>query len=60
MAHICNLSTWEVEAGRSRVQGQPELHSEILSQKKKNKMQSLSVFNSQLKIAPVMQMVMGT
>jgi hypothetical protein len=29
-------STWEGEAGGQRVQGQPGLHSETLSQKKKN------------------------
>jgi hypothetical protein len=33
MVHACNPSTQEVEAGGLRVQGQPELHSETLSQK---------------------------
>jgi hypothetical protein len=32
---VCNPSTWEAEAGRSGVQGQPGLQSETLSQKKK-------------------------
>jgi hypothetical protein len=29
---VCNLSTCEAEAGGLRVQGQPELHSQTLSQ----------------------------
>jgi hypothetical protein len=33
--HTYNPSTWEAEAGRLRVQGQPGLHSETLSLKKK-------------------------
>jgi hypothetical protein len=33
MVHSCNPSTQEVEAGRLRVQCQPELHREKLSQK---------------------------
>jgi hypothetical protein len=33
MSRSYNLSTWEVEAGGLQVQGQPELHSEIMSQK---------------------------
>jgi hypothetical protein len=32
-----NPSTWEAEAERSRVQGQPELHSESISKNCKNK-----------------------
>lgn len=28
VVHTCNASTQEVEAGRSKVQGQPQLHSE--------------------------------
>jgi hypothetical protein len=31
--YACYPSTWEAEAGRSRVQGQPWLHSKILFQK---------------------------
>jgi hypothetical protein len=31
-----NPSTPEAEAGGPRIQGQPELHSKILSKKKKN------------------------
>jgi hypothetical protein len=37
VAHICNLSTRETEAGESKVQGQHELHSDILPQKTKAK-----------------------
>lgn len=33
MAHVFNPITQGVEEGRSRVQGQPELHSGILPQK---------------------------
>jgi hypothetical protein len=29
--------TWEAEAGRSQVQGQPELHKENLSQQKEGR-----------------------
>jgi hypothetical protein len=36
MAHACNLSTWEAEAGESRVPGKPGLPSETLSQKAKS------------------------
>lgn len=28
------MNTWETEAGGSQIQGQPELHSKILSQNK--------------------------
>jgi hypothetical protein len=35
VAHTCHPSTWKAEDGGSPVQGQPELHSKILSQKKK-------------------------
>jgi hypothetical protein len=34
--HTCNINTREAKAGESKVQGQPELHSEILSPKKKS------------------------
>lgn len=27
MVHACNLSKWEMQAGRTRVQGHPQLHS---------------------------------
>jgi hypothetical protein len=37
VAHTCELSTWEVKLGRPQFQGQPGLHSEILSQNKKQK-----------------------
>jgi hypothetical protein len=37
VAHICNSSSREVEAGRLKVWGQPVLHSKTLSQKKKKK-----------------------
>lgn len=30
-AHICNLSSWEVEAGGSEVQGHFQLHREFKS-----------------------------
>jgi hypothetical protein len=30
-AHTCNPSTWEVEAGGSRTQGQPDIRSETVS-----------------------------
>jgi hypothetical protein len=33
IAYICNLSTWEAEAGWSCIQGQTKLHSESLFQK---------------------------
>jgi hypothetical protein len=33
VVHSCNPSTWEAEAGGLRVQGQPWLHNETLSQK---------------------------
>lgn len=33
MVHPCNSSTQEAEVGESEVQGQPGLHSNILSQK---------------------------
>jgi hypothetical protein len=36
-AHICNPSTQEAEAGKSQVSGQPGLHSENQSGKKKKK-----------------------
>jgi hypothetical protein len=29
VAHTCNPSTWEAEAGRLQIWGQPELHSEL-------------------------------
>jgi hypothetical protein len=32
VVQACNASTWEGEAVRSQVPGQPELHSETLSQ----------------------------
>jgi hypothetical protein len=36
VAHTFNFCPWEAEAGGSlRVPGQPEIHSEILSQNKK-------------------------
>jgi hypothetical protein len=37
VAHGCNTSTQEAEAGESRVQGHPGLYSKTLSQKKKKK-----------------------
>jgi hypothetical protein len=37
VVNICNPSTWEVEAGGWRVQGQPELQRETLPQKAKIK-----------------------
>jgi hypothetical protein len=37
VAHACDPSTQEAEAGGSQVQIQPWLHSEILSQKSKHK-----------------------
>lgn len=33
VAHAYNPRTWEPEAGRSRVQGQPGLYCDTLSQK---------------------------
>jgi hypothetical protein len=35
VTHTCNPRTWQAEAGTSPVGGQRELHSEILSLKKK-------------------------
>jgi hypothetical protein len=32
VVHTCNTNTWEAEAGGWRVGGQPELHSETLTQ----------------------------
>jgi hypothetical protein len=37
VVHVCNFSTGEAEAERPWVQGQPGLHNEILSGKKKRK-----------------------
>jgi hypothetical protein len=37
MVHTFNPSTWEAEAGELRVQDQPELHSNTMSQKEKSK-----------------------
>jgi hypothetical protein len=37
VVHTCNPSTWEAEAGRSEVLGQPGLYNNILFQKKKKK-----------------------
>jgi hypothetical protein len=34
VAHICNFSTQEVEAGELQIQGQSQLQSEILPEKK--------------------------
>jgi hypothetical protein len=34
VTHACNSSTWEAEAGGSRAQGQPGLHSKTLYPKK--------------------------
>jgi hypothetical protein len=36
LVHICNLSTVEVQAEESRVQGHPGLHSGNLPSQKKN------------------------
>jgi hypothetical protein len=38
VVHTCNPSSGETEAGGSLVQGQLELHSKTLTQKKKKKM----------------------
>jgi hypothetical protein len=35
--HGCDTSTWEAETEGSQLPGQPGLHSETLSQKKKKK-----------------------
>jgi hypothetical protein len=35
VAHACNPTSPETDAGRFRVQGQPGLHKKTLSQKKK-------------------------
>jgi hypothetical protein len=29
VVHICNLSTWEVETGGLRIQGQPVIHNKF-------------------------------
>jgi hypothetical protein len=42
VTHICKPSTQEAEAGVSQVWDQPELNSEILPQKNKNKILILS------------------
>jgi hypothetical protein len=45
--HACNLSTLEAKAGGFQDQGQPELHSETLSQKeKKKRKRSFPLFQS--------------
>jgi hypothetical protein len=49
VAHISNPSTWEAEAGGSQVRGQPRLHSENVSKKKKkliimNEKNSISIY----------------
>jgi hypothetical protein len=36
MAHVCNLSTWGDETEGSWVQGQPELHTDSVSQNTKD------------------------
>jgi hypothetical protein len=33
MVHTCNPSPYEMDAGGSQVRGQPELHSDTLSEK---------------------------
>jgi hypothetical protein len=38
VVHNCNPSTWEVEAGRSQLQVQPELHSETVCQNSDNQL----------------------
>jgi hypothetical protein len=35
LVHACSPTTWERAAGGSRVQGQPEIHSETMSEKNK-------------------------
>jgi hypothetical protein len=42
VAHTCNLSTWEAEAGRSPVGGQPGVHSQTLSQTKTEQKQTIA------------------
>jgi hypothetical protein len=37
VVHVCNPSTWETDAGGSKVQSQAILHRKTLSQKKKKK-----------------------
>jgi hypothetical protein len=37
VAHTCNPSIWEAEAGGMRVSGQPGLHSETLSVSKRDR-----------------------
>lgn len=39
MMHGCNPETWEAKAREFQVQGQPQLHDDTLSQKKKPKQQ---------------------
>jgi hypothetical protein len=47
VVHTCNPSTQEAEgAAGLRVQGQPELHSQTLSQKKKKMLTELKVYLS--------------
>jgi hypothetical protein len=48
---VYNPSIWEAEAGRSQVQGQPELHSKTMSQKKKKKKKKETVKSGLSKIA---------
>jgi hypothetical protein len=45
MGHAYNSSTWEIEAGGLRVQGQPELHSETLSLKRKKLVSEMEMWN---------------
>jgi hypothetical protein len=37
VTHICNPNTWEAEAGGWRIQGQPGLHGETLSEGKERR-----------------------
>jgi hypothetical protein len=43
VVHAYSSSTWEFKARGLGLQGQPELHSEILSQKKKKTMCRMSM-----------------
>jgi hypothetical protein len=40
VVHICNPSTQVAKAGETRFQGQPELHSKTLYQKKNERKQN--------------------
>jgi hypothetical protein len=45
---VCNLSTWEDDAEKTRVPGQPGLNSKALSQKKKKYLKVIDLVSTLL------------